>query len=62
MEAVVSRDGGGGKQRWRQKYAEMENMNRYYFISMTSTIYPMLVLLVKGTRHVHTKYSNWTSK
>jgi hypothetical protein len=41
---------------------EMENMSKYYFISMTSTIHPMFVLIVKGTRHVHTKYSNWTSK
>jgi hypothetical protein len=62
MEAAVSRDGGGGKRRRRWKYAEMENTNRYYFISMTSTIYSTLVLIVKGTRHVHTKYSNWTSK
>jgi hypothetical protein len=61
-EAAVSRDRGGGKWRWRRKYAETENMSRYYFISMTSTIHSMLVLIVKGTRHVHTKYSNWTSK
>jgi hypothetical protein len=40
----------------------MENASKYYFILTTSTIYSMLVLIVKGTRHVHTKYSNWTSK
>jgi hypothetical protein len=55
MEVAVSGDGGGGKWRWRRKYAEMENTNRYCFISMTSTIYSTLVLILKGTRHVHTK-------
>jgi hypothetical protein len=60
-EAEVCRDGGGSMQRQRRKYAEMENAYRYYFISTTSTIYPMLVLIVKRTRLVHTKYSNWTS-
>jgi hypothetical protein len=49
MEVAVSRDRGCGKQRQRWKYAETENAYRYYFISMTSTIYPMLVLIVKET-------------
>jgi hypothetical protein len=61
-EAAVSGDGGGGKWRWRRKYAEMENVSKCYFLSTPSKIYSMLVLIVKGTRHVHTKYSNWTSK
>jgi hypothetical protein len=61
-EVVVSRDRDGSKWRQRWKYTEMEDACKYYFISTTSTIYPMLVLIVKGTRHVHTKYSNWTSK
>jgi hypothetical protein len=39
-------DGGGSKQRWRQKYAEMENTSRYYFISTPSTVYSKLVLIV----------------
>jgi hypothetical protein len=43
--SAMCRDGGGGKWRWRQKYAEMENVYQYYFISTTSTIYPMLVLI-----------------
>jgi hypothetical protein len=58
-EAAVSGDGGGSKRRWRRK---TENAYQYYFNSMTSTIYSTLVLIVNGTRHVHTKYSNWTSK
>jgi hypothetical protein len=62
MEVAVSGDGGGGKWRWRRKYAETENASKYYVISTTSTIYPTLVLIVKGMRHVHTKYSNWTSE
>jgi hypothetical protein len=37
---------------------ETENAYQYYFNLTTSTIYSMLVLIVKGTRHVHTKYSN----
>jgi hypothetical protein len=43
----MCRDGGGSKQRQRQKYAETENASRYYFILTTSTIYSMLVLIVK---------------
>jgi hypothetical protein len=62
MEVVVSVGGGGGKWKWRWKYVETENACKYYFILTTSTIYPTLVLIVKGTRHVHTKYSNWTCK
>jgi hypothetical protein len=50
-EVVVSGDGGGGKWRRRQKYAETENASKYYFLLTTSTIYPMLVLIVKGMRH-----------
>jgi hypothetical protein len=49
MEAVSR----GGKV-WR--------MRKFYFILTTSTIYPTLVLIVKLTRLVYTKYSNWTSK
>jgi hypothetical protein len=59
---AVSGGGGGGERRRRRQSTEMENTNRYYFISMTSAIYPTLVLIVKGMIHVHTKYSNWTSK
>jgi hypothetical protein len=53
---AVSGGGGGGGSARRQ------SMHKYYFISTPSTIYPMLVLIVKLTRLVYTKYSNWTSK
>jgi hypothetical protein len=47
MEVEVCGDGGRGMWRWRQRYVEIENVSRYYFISMTSTIYSKLVLIVK---------------
>jgi hypothetical protein len=46
-EVVVSGGGGSNMWRWRQKYAETENVSRYYFISTTSTIYSKLVLIIK---------------
>jgi hypothetical protein len=52
-KAEVEAVSGGGKVR---------RMREFYFISTTSTIYPMLVLIVKLMRLVYTKYSNWTSK
>jgi hypothetical protein len=56
VETEVSGGIDGDGSAWRK------SMRKYYFISTTSTIYPMLVLIVKGMIHVHTKYSNWTSK
>jgi hypothetical protein len=53
---AVSGGRGSGGSAWRQ------SMHKYYFISTTSTIHPTLVLVVKGMIHVHTKYSNQTSK
>jgi hypothetical protein len=61
-EAAVSGGGSCGKRRWRWRQQSMENTNRYYFILTPSTIYPTFVLIVKLTRLVYTKYSNWTSK
>jgi hypothetical protein len=46
-EVGKCRDGGGGMQRQRRRYAETENASRYYFISTPSTIYSKLVLIVK---------------
>jgi hypothetical protein len=47
MELAVSGAGGGSMRGRRWKYAETENVSRYYFISTTSTIYSKLVLIVK---------------
>jgi hypothetical protein len=47
MEVAVGGDGGSGMRRRRRQSAETENASRYYFISMTSTIYSKLVLIVK---------------
>jgi hypothetical protein len=58
--AELEAAGSGG--RGGDGSAQRKSMCKYYFISMTSTIYPMLVLIVKGMIHVHTKYSNQTSK
>jgi hypothetical protein len=57
-EAAVSGGGGGGG----DGSAQRKSMHKYFFILTTSTIYPTLVLIVKGMIHVHTKYSNQTSK
>jgi hypothetical protein len=40
--AEMCRDRDGNVRRWRWRY-----VSRYYFISMTSTIYSKLVLIVK---------------
>jgi hypothetical protein len=54
------------KWRWRQKYAEMEAevYGDRECVSITLFQQPpqyilCFVLIVKGTRYVHTKYSNW---